>query len=94
MKGMIIRMTVYTGVMDLAHGQGFSQKRLLIPEQGNLMLWRHHGLPYVGQLPANVKDYEAVGEIEIPLEVVERARQLKQLSATLTSDLHALLGDE
>lgn len=87
-------MKVYMGVMDFAHGHAFHQKRLLIPEEGNLMLWQHHGVPYVEHLTADVKDYEVVGEIEIPSEVVERALQLKQLSATLTSDIHALLREE
>jgi ribulose-5-phosphate 4-epimerase/fuculose-1-phosphate aldolase len=94
MRGLIIRMTVYMGVIDFAHGQGFSQKRLLIPEQGNLMLWQHHGVPYVGRLPAEAKDYEVVSEIEIPAEVAERAQQLQEISATLTADIRALLGEE
>jgi len=94
MRGMIIRMKVYTGVMDFVHSGGFSQKRVLIPEQENLMLWQHQGMPYVGQLPAGVKDYEIVGDSEIPEGVVERARQFKQLSDTLAADVQALLGDE
>ena len=56
MKGLIIRLKVYTGVMDFAHGGGFFQNRVLLPEQENLMLWQHQGMPYVGQLPADVKD--------------------------------------
>jgi hypothetical protein len=94
MKGMIIRMKVYTGVMDFTHGFGFAQQRVLIPEQENLMLWRHQGTPYVGQLPADVKNYEVVGDIEVPEDVVERARQFKRLSVTLAEDVRALLGDE
>lgn len=94
MRGMIIRITVYTGVMDFVHGGGFVQQRVLIPEQENLMLWQHQGTPYVGQLRAELKEYEIVSDVQIPEGVVERAQLFKQLSGTLAADAQALLGEK
>jgi hypothetical protein len=93
MKGKIIRMLVYRGVMDFAHGQGFYQKRLLIPERENLVIWHHQGVPYARHLAEDTTDYEVVGEVEVPREVVERVLSLKHLSATLTSELQTLIGE-
>jgi hypothetical protein len=79
MKGKIIRVLAYRGVMDFTHGQGFYQKRLLIPERENLMMWHHQGVPYARHLTADATDYEVVGEVEGPQEIVEKVLSLTLL---------------
>ena len=45
-------------------------------------------------LTANTQDYEVIGEVEVPPEIVEAMLSFKQLSATLMSELQTLIGKE
>jgi hypothetical protein len=95
-KAKIISQTVYEGVMDWAHGGGYTVKRLVVEERDNLAITPHHDNQVYAFTGFNLKDgCEVIGEVEVPDELVEKALAFVRIKAEfdgLKGTFEALLG--
>lgn len=95
MKAKIISETAYEGVMDWAHGGGYTVKRLVVEERDNLAITPHDNQVYAFT-GFDLKDgCEVIGEVEVPDELVEKALAFIRAKAEfdgLKDTFEALLG--
>jgi len=95
MKAKIIVQMVHEGLTDLTHGGGYQVKRLVVEEKNNLAI-----TPDDNQLYAIIgfdlrNDYEVIGEVEVPDDLVEKALAFVRAKAEfdgLKGTFEALLG--
>jgi hypothetical protein len=52
------------------------------------MMWHHQGVPYARHLTADAADYEVVGEVEGPQEIVEKVLSLNSSPETIAIVTH------
>jgi hypothetical protein len=72
MKGQIVTQQVYDSILDFTHGFSHTVKRILVPDADNLVITPHEGEVYAwtGGLEG---EYEVIGEVDVPDELVVRA---------------------
>ncbi len=89
MKAQVVSCVVSEGVVASIHGMHYRINRLVVPELDDLVITPDHESVYVSS-GQGIPEGDVVAEIDIPIELVEKAKEL--LEAKLA--LQALLGDE
>ncbi len=95
MKAKVVQGKMYEGVMDWAHGGGYTAKRLVVEEADNLAI-TPHGNEVYAITGFNLKDdHKVLGEVEVSDELVEKALAFVRAKAEfdgLRGTFKALLG--
>lgn len=87
MRAELIAQTIHDGVLDMIHGMGRRAERLLVDgmvitvDKGKVHAFR-------GDVGA---DHEHLGWVDVPIEIVELARESVLASLALDSQMETLL---
>lgn len=74
MRGKIVQETVFTSLTDKFNHCGHVVKRIVIAEAGNIAITPYKGQIYVFTGFVFTRSCTVLGEIDVPDELVERAR--------------------
>jgi len=95
MKAKIISQKLYEGAMDWIHGGGYTAKRLVVEEAGNLIITSRDNQVCAFTGFNLEEDCKVIGEVEVPDELVEKALAFVRAKAEfdgLKDAFEALLG--
>jgi hypothetical protein len=89
MKAQVVSCVVSEGVVASIHGMYYRINRLVVPEADDLVITPDHESVYVSS-GQGIPEGAVVAEIDVPPELVEKARKLLEAKIALK----ALLGEE